>query len=229
MTQISRPMNADKSEMDQGNPMKDSYLHSLLGDNEQIILVEHQHWLILAGEILAESILAIALVVLISLIWALWVPNPLIALGYLLLIFPVVSLWRDYAIWDSRKYVVTSRRVMQVAGVLSKDVTDSSLEKVNDVKMDQSFWGRLLDYGDVEILTASEMGINDFRRIAHPVRFKTAMLNAKERLEREQVGGGPGPAPDVPGLIARLDDLRQHGVLTEEEFKKKKAELLAKL
>ena len=27
--------------------MKDSYLHSLLGENEQIILVEHQHWLVL--------------------------------------------------------------------------------------------------------------------------------------------------------------------------------------
>ncbi len=101
--------------------------------------------------------------------------------------------------------------------------------KVNDVKMEQSFFGRLLDYGDIEILTASELGANLFRRIGRPIRFKTAMLNAKERLETGQASGGKRQELDVPALIAQLDGLRKQGVLTEEEFQKKKAELLTKL
>src|SRR5512134_2128461 len=121
--------------------MPDNYIKNLLGQNEQILFVTRQHWLILVGEILSETVLAIALVVLISLTWALWLVNPLVMLGYLLLILPLASLWRDYAIWSNRQYIITNRRVIQVSGVLNKDVTDSSLEKVNDVKLEQSFLG----------------------------------------------------------------------------------------
>ena len=144
-------------------------------------------------------------------------------------LLPFGSMLRDYLIWDNRKYIVTSRRVIQLSGVFNKNVTDSSLEKVNDVKMEQTFLGRLLDFGDVEILTASEQGINLFKHIGKPIRFKTDMLNAKARLELEHAGGARPAELDVPALIARLDDLRKHGVLGEEEFQKKKAELLAKL
>ncbi len=106
--------------------------------------------------------------------------------------------------------------------------SNSSLEKVNDVKLDQSFLGRLFDYGDIEILTASELGANLFKRIGEPIRFKAAMINAKEQLER---GGESGfkEAVNVPEMIAELDQLRQKGILSEEEFQKKKTELLKKI
>ena len=207
--------------------MADSYLTQLLGANETVILVARQHGLILVGEILAEALLTLALIVLITLLAPL-LPGLPIALGYFLLILPLVSMTRDILIWRNRQFVVTSRRVIQMSGVLNKNVTDSSLEKVNDVKMAQSFLGRLLDYGDIEILTASELGANLFRHIGQPIRFKTAMLNAKAQLEREQ-GGGRRLAADAPVLLEQLATLRQHGVLTEAEFQQKKAELLKKL
>jgi uncharacterized membrane protein YdbT with pleckstrin-like domain len=209
--------------------MTDSYLKNLLGENEHIIFVTRQHWLVLLAEILTECILAVALVVLITLIWWIWLPNSLVLLGYLLLLLPLLSLLRDVLIWANRKYIVTNWRVIQIFGVFNKDVTDSSLEKVNDVKLEQSFWGRLWDYGDIEILTASELGVNRFRQVGQPIRFKTAMLNAKEKLEQGQASLGRGAEADIAGLIAQLDSLRQHGVLSEEEFQQKKAQLLAKL
>ena len=209
--------------------MTDNYLKNLLGENEHIIFVTRQHWLILLAEILPESILAVALVVLITLIWWIWLPNPLVWLAYLLLLLPLLSLLRDVLIWANRKYIVTNWRVIQISGVFNKDVTDSSLEKVNDVKLEQSFWGRLWDYGDIEILTASELGVNKFRQVGQPIRFKTAMLNAKEKLEQGQASSGRRSEGDIVGLIAQLDNLRQQGVLSEEEFQQKKAQLLAKL
>jgi ribosomal protein S20 len=45
--------------------------------------------------------------------------------------------------------------------------------------------------------------------------FKTAMLNAKEVLERGDVDMH---SENIPDMIARLDQLRQQGVLSEEEF-----------
>ncbi len=250
----------------------DSYLRSLLGEGEELVFVTRRHWFVLAAEIVSEVVLSLALIVLITLTAVLFpLSMPWIFLGLPLLIFPLVSLSRDAAIWANRKFVVTNRRVIQLEGVFSKDITDSSLEKVNDVKMEQSFLGRLLDYGDIEILTASELGANKFTRIASPIRFKTAMLNAKNRLEERLAGvpapramptsppapaqpsrgglleqvqaqrpsaaapaaaapGTPGPAPaDIPALLRQLDELRQHGVLTESEFQNKKAELLSKM
>ena len=208
--------------------MQTSYLTRLLGKNEQVILIARQHWLVLVGEILSESVLTLALIVLVSLLWN-QTQNQLFAFGYLLLAFPLVSLWRDVLVWSNRQFVVTNRRVIQLEGVLHKDITDSSLEKVNDVKMVQSVWGRIFDYGDIEILTASELGINLFKRMGSPVKFKTAMLNAKDRLGGDSLPAARSTAPDIPAMIAQLDTLRKQGVLTEAEFNAKKAELLSKL
>ena len=149
--------------------------------------------------------------------------------AYLLLLLPLLSLLRDVLIWSNRKYIVTNWRVIQISGVFNKEVTNSSLEKVNDVKLEQSFWGRLWDYGDIEILTASELGVNKFRQVGQPIRFKTAMLNAKEKLEQGHASLGRGAEADIASLIAQLDSLRQQGVLSEEEFQQKKAQLLDKL
>jgi hypothetical protein len=150
-------------------------------------------------------------------------------LGFFLVLVPLFGMVRDFLVWYNRQYIVTNRRVIQTSGVFSKDVVDSSLEKVNDVKLSQSFWGRLFDYGDIEILTASEVGANVFRSIGEPIKFKTAMLNAKERLGFDEFGGTPRISSDVPSLIADLDELRKKGIISEQEFQQKKTELLAKM
>ena len=210
--------------------MTDSYLKNLLGENEHIVFVTRQHWLILLGQILAKSVLALGLVIVITLIWRIWLPQSLLVpLAYLLLILPLLGLLRNVIIWTSRQYIVTDWRVIQISGVFSKDVTDSSLEKVNDVKLEQSFVGRLLDYGDLEILTASELGVNRFTHVGQPIRLKTAMLNAKEKLEHGQAGVGSRSAVDIAGPIEQLDHLREQGLLTDKEFQQQKAQVLAKL
>ena len=155
---------------------------------------------------------------------------PVVPLGFLLVLVPLIGMVRDFLIWYNRQYIVTNRRVIQTAGVFSKDVVDSSLEKVNDVKLSQSFWGRMFDYGDIEILTASEVGANVFRSIGEPIKFKTAMLNAKERLGFDEMGGqAMQAANDIPYMIASLDDLRKKGIISEEEFQRKKKDLLSKI
>ncbi len=164
--------------------MADRYLINLLGENEHILFITRQHWLFLFGEILSELVMAAVLGGLVTLIWMFWLPDPLVPLGYLLLVLPAVSLLRDLLIWRNRQYVVTNWRVIQIAGVFNKEVSDSSLEKVNDVKLEQSFLGRLWDYGSIEILTASELGVSKFNKVGRPIRLKTAMLNAKENLNQ---------------------------------------------
>lgn len=206
--------------------MARNYLEGLLGENEQIILETHQHWFVLFGKIFLE-VLLIALIIGGSLALSAFYPVAIYALG--LVLVPLVGMFSDILVWRNKAYVVTNRRVIQIAGVFDKEVVDSSLEKVNDVKMSQSFFGRMFGYGDIEILTASELGVNLFHEIANPVEFKTAMLNAKEKLGFDEMGMEVRHHSDIPTLISRLDDLRKRGILSETEFEQKKAELLSKI
>jgi hypothetical protein len=101
-----------------------------------------------------------------------------------------------------------------------------------------------LNYGTVQIITGSDIGVNMFRRINNPVRFKRAMLNAKEELQvsedrdlgKPEMRAEPAltdqeepSAANIPDLIEELADLRQRGILSEEEFQAKKKELLARM
>ena len=209
--------------------MADSYLTSLLASNETVQLITHRHWFVLVEQILVEIFLSLITLILVT-VFLVTGQQGQIALGYLVVIIPLVSLVRDVFIWRSHKYVVTNLRVIQVMGVFNKNVIDSSLEKVNDVKMEQSALGRIFNFGDLEILTASDIGANRFTRIGDPVRFKTAMLNAKITLEEHGSHPQPqSPTNDIPTLIARLGELRDKGVLSEEEFQAKKTKLLSQI
>jgi hypothetical protein len=176
--------------------------------------------------------LVIAIVVI-----AIILGDTLLALA-VLVVFPIVHFVIRYLNWHNEQYIVTNRRVMQIHGVINKHVSDSSLEKVNDVVLEQSILGRALGYGTVEIITGSDIGINIFKRMAQPVRFKTEMLNQKEDLGELDTFGGrakrvlteePPTTGDIPELIAELDELRKKGIISDEEFEDKKTELLSRI
>jgi uncharacterized membrane protein YdbT with pleckstrin-like domain len=220
------------------------YVEKLLARNERITFVTHQHWIVLLRSLIANGFLCVLILVAVIALHILPLPSSVPFLGLfrllplVLLVVPFARIGLRALIWWNERYIITNRRVIQTEGVINKHVIDSSLEKVNDVVLVQSVLGRMLGYGDVEILTASEIGVNRFERIAGPVRFKTEMLNQKEDMGRLDEFGRkagrtleapPPTAGDVPELIAELDELRQKGIISEQEFAQKKQELLGKI
>lgn len=210
------------------------YVETLMGKNERIVIRTRRHWMVLAGSIIGFTVMGLFIITvgvgLVASGAAGPVALPLALLAFVLLLIPAALFIRDYLAWWNEEYLITTRRVVQAEGIINKHVIDSSLEKVNDVVLSQSFLGRIFDYGDIEILTASEMGVNKLHQIAHPVKFKTDMLNQKEALGDDEHFGSHGSVEgDIPSVIAELDELRKQGVLTEEEFQQKKAALLARM
>src|SRR3972149_2610113 len=120
--------------------MAKTYVQGMLGQNERILLVTRQHWFILFSNIFLEIILTIVLIAGVTAAQLAFPLVPLISFGYILVLVPLAGMLRDILIWSNRQYIVTNRRVVQISGVFSKNVVDSSLEKVNDVKMSQSFF-----------------------------------------------------------------------------------------
>ncbi len=214
--------------------MSDPYLSKMLGDNETVLVTTRRHWFVFVQSIITESLLFLAIIIMVFLANSNFGKQlPWLNYLYFLLFVPVFSFIWDFFQWWNRQYVITSLRVIQISGIINKDVIDSSLEKVNDVKLTQSFFGRIFNFGTVEILTASELGVNKIQTLGDPIKFKTVMINAKQNLEsggyaNMQSKGIPSPA-EIPAMIAQLDSLRQQGLLTPEEFQAKKAELLKRM
>jgi uncharacterized membrane protein YdbT with pleckstrin-like domain len=210
-----------------------NYLLSLMSSGETIQMVVRQHWIVMARAIVLNG-LAIAVLLLFAGVGT-GLDSPagsvLAAIAALLVIVPLVLLVRSVAWWSARQFVITSRRVMEVSGVLNREVSDSNLDKVNDVVLRQSFLGRALGYGDLQIITGSDVGVDFLPKIRKPMEFHRVMLDNKEDFDAlARVGDGAALArEDIPAAIDRLADLHNRGVISDSEFERKKADLLARM
>jgi hypothetical protein len=165
-----------------------SYANSLLVSGERILRRERQHWFVLvwtARYAVAALVLAAALLV----IGATGERGDLLnILGYVALGLFVIGIahlawtWLRYL---NEEYVVTSRRIIHAEGVINKKATDSSLEKINDAILLESLAGRIFGFGDLDVLTASESGIERLHMLRDAKGYKKAMLEAKHDLELE--------------------------------------------
>jgi uncharacterized membrane protein YdbT with pleckstrin-like domain len=167
------------------------YLGKLLATGEAVLLIERQHGFVAFGLIAGALIYVVVVLAVISLSWARfgedhrWIPA-----AYVLALLGLPHLWWRLTVWRARQYVVTNRRVIQISGVFTKEVIDSALDKVTDVRTEQTLLGRMFNYGDVEVLTASETGKNLFHTIADPLGFKRVMLDAQHALFHPVQGQG---------------------------------------
>jgi uncharacterized membrane protein YdbT with pleckstrin-like domain len=157
----------------------DGYLKKVLSKDERILFIVREHSLFLFGHVFLWLSAALVIAAVVT---PLAITNPAISAGYVFLLVPLAPLWWTYLVWNSHKYVVTNRRVMQLKGVLSKEVVDASLDQINDVKTEQSLLGRIFNFGDVDVVTASAILTDEMKHIARPLEFKRYLMDAKEAL-----------------------------------------------
>lgn len=245
------------------------YADSLLASGERIVRKAHQHWFVLvwrARWAVLGLIIALLLTILRGInpdadgpLWAIlgWASVILVAIGVAGFVWGALT-------FRSQEYVITTRRIIHAQGVINKRATDSSLEKINDAVLVESIFGRIFGFGNLEVLTASEAGIEHLQMLRDAKEFKKAMLEAKHELELElnrattppvrAQAAAPAPAPaaapeatpapapvaapatpeidtaeEVADALKGLGDLRDRGIITQEEFETKKTELLGRL
>lgn len=227
------------------------YLDDLLAKGERVIYVGRQHTFVLISNVLAElSLIAVLIAagVASQTAFGAQVVGNFVVGQLVLLVCGVISLiilfsaFRDYLSWSNETYVITDQRVMQLRGTFNKEVLDSSLEKITDLELRQSWIGRIFDFGDIEILTASDIGANIMRKMAHPLDFKRAMLEAKNEhnrgygyMDSQMVAPYTQPAQQanaprrIEDVLQTLAQLRDQGILSAEEFEAKKRDLLSRM
>jgi hypothetical protein len=196
-----------------------TYAESLLTADERVIVRERQHWLVL----ILDSWLAIILwgATIVLLILRLFLPedffgvsvnsggigDSLSLITLLTLVGGVVVVAVRWWWWRTQEFLVTTRRLILSWGVLNKSSSDSSLEKINDLQLDVSVLGRLLDYGSLKVMTAAPMqGAEYLDRLNHAKDFKKTLMTAKHDLQMSQGtdgedflrGRSPSAAAAVP-------------------------------
>ena len=217
------------------------YVEGLLGKNEQILWRARQHWIVLSANFVINLFIFLV-------IWAIYAAAGMLGAGaigeflrsnrgvaLIALLIPIFWFGWEFIQWWAEEYLVTTHRVVQTEGFINKHTTDSALEKINDITLNQSVMGRILNYGDLAIITGSDIGTNVLKRLAKPVEFKKTLLEQKVKLaDGEDLGYHKPSAPraddeDPLKKIAQLDDLRKRGAISEVEYQQAKAKLLAKL
>ncbi len=133
-----------------------------LKSSEKLILESRKHWIVLLKPCLIMLLFVIIAVV------AVWLNKNFGMVCFVAALVPLLYLlWkifdRKYDIW-----VVTNLRIIDEFGVLSHSAKESPLDKVHNVSFAQSFWGRLLGYGDVQIQTAAEGGMTTYYSVSNP-------------------------------------------------------------
>ena len=177
-----------------------SYADGLLGADESVVRREHQHWIFpfyIAGKWVAVAVLVTVIGFLLSqfvfrsdgtgiiggamafidqVVWIVTIIALLIAIvGF---VYSVIQ-------WQSQEYILSNHRVLHVHGVINKQSGDSSLENITDAQIRVPWLGRMLGFGDLTVMTASEAGINDLRALTDPIGFKKSMMEAKTARMRD--------------------------------------------
>jgi Bacterial PH domain len=141
------------------------------------------------------------------------------------------------------EFVVTDRRVIRGVGLISRAHEQAPIDKIQDITVNQSGLGRIFDYGDVILETASERGTLEFPSIASPEAFRTAIWGrprtapAAGAVSTPAMAGMPaapavpaGPAPGAASArMEELEGLRRRGMVTEAEYAEKRREILSHL
>jgi uncharacterized membrane protein YdbT with pleckstrin-like domain len=148
--------------------------------------------------------------------------------GIALLILSLIPLGfvvMRFIAWRNELYAVTNFRIVQVQGVLSRSIFDSSLSMVNDIMLTQSLFGRMLGYGTIEIITGSDVGLNKLDALKDPLGFKRAILDARNSLEDHGHHYAEPDDDQRSQLLSSLEHLRTSGVLSQSEYEKKRSQV----
>jgi len=200
-----------------------------LKNGEKEILETRQHWFVMVAPTLV-SLIGIAIgSALIAVLWVLGISIIFIFICYF--IYKVFQ--RKNNLW-----IVTNLRVIDEYGVFSNNTKESPLDKLNNVSYNQSFFGKIFNYGNVEIQTAAEIGSTTYQMVEHPKLLKDTITNEQEEYKYRQIrkqaaefANAISPERqankmDIATELERLFELKQKGILTDEEYRTRKAKIL---
>ena len=111
-----------------------------------------------------------------------WSQVGLVTLGILLLIV-VVGLFFLIAAWirvRSTEIAITNKRVIVKFGFVKRDTVEINLDKVEALRVEQGFFGRMLNFGTV-FISGAGTSVAPIKDIADPLVFRRKFMEATNK------------------------------------------------
>jgi uncharacterized membrane protein YdbT with pleckstrin-like domain len=163
-----------------------TYPRRLLGDDETVTVDLHPHWWYLARPVTA---LVASIAGAVAVLVATDADTSLRTVGSWVVIVALVvsAAWLvvRYARWTTTHFVVTNRRVIFRAGLLTKRGIEIPLDRVNTVHLRQGVLERLVGAGDLRIESGGESGQQRFTDIRQPDRVQKVI---HEEMDARRLG-----------------------------------------
>jgi uncharacterized membrane protein YdbT with pleckstrin-like domain len=164
-------------------------LERQLGDGEQIVLDLHPHWRRLIFPMAVVPIVVGVAAFAIGIgpggpIYD-WV---IIALAVALLIWLSFLPWLR---WRTTRYIVTNRRVLYRAGIITRIGRDVPLYRLNDVHFENTIADRLTRSGDLIIESAGEQGQLRFVDVPRVAEVQRTIHDLAEQDDNRRRSAGP--------------------------------------
>ena len=198
-----------------------------LSDGEIIITSFRPHWKLL----FIPFLWFLAALVLLGIAFALnWINGTFLLVIFVALV--IAALWlvvRPFVDWYTTRYVLTNERLITRTGLIAKSGVEIPLERITNVNFSASMFERMLGAGDLLIESAGSAGQSEFSNIPKPDEFQTVLYKAREQRSIELSGSGTPTGefkPHAADSIQKIADLRDQGLITEEEYQEKRQKLL---
>ncbi len=111
-----------------------------------------------------------------------WSQAGLVLLGIVTLVV-VLGLFFLIAAWikvRSTEIAITNRRVIAKSGFIRRHTVEINLEKVEALKVEQGFFGRILNYGTI-FISGAGTSVAPIANIADPLVFRRKFMEATNR------------------------------------------------
>ena len=196
-----------------------------LSDGETIVTSFRPHWKLLFVPF-AWFIAALVVIGLSARLFGasltLWISLAVVVAAVYLIVRPLVNWWFT-------RYVLTTERLITRTGLIAQSGVEIPLERITNVNFSQSVFERLVGAGDLLIESAGTTGQSEFSNIPHPDEFQTQLYKVRERRTIDLSGQGPTTGeftPHAADSIRKIAELRDDGLISEEEYEAKRQDLL---
>jgi uncharacterized membrane protein YdbT with pleckstrin-like domain len=197
----------------------------LLSQNEELVLDLRPHWIALVAPLAETAVIVVAVIAALVYIpdsWPSWVRWVIVLAGITLFAsYPA----RRVVAWFTSHFVITSDRLIHRSGWFAKESMEIPLERISDVRFHQGVFERMIGAGDLTIESPGEYGQERFTDIRRPEHVQKVVYEMTEANQRRMATATSQPL-SVADELAKLDRLRDDGVITEEQFEAQKARLL---
>lgn len=130
-----------------------------LGPGEQVVFEGHPSWRAILGFYIKGILIVGVIAAVVALVSS---GSNVFLVTMIVIVGAAIVVLTGFLRRVSTRYTITTRRLNIKHGIISRDVQETKIERVQDVNYRQTLYQRIMQIGDVDFDTAAQNSESDF-------------------------------------------------------------------